>query len=78
MLLFATGKVFNVGNGQNFQFNALEIEKSEQKMRRNMKKRDENEYKESEGNMSRLDYELSSYGDLLVIAMKPIRGQVFL
>ncbi|VIO94322.1 Uncharacterized protein BM_BM4413 [Brugia malayi] len=33
------------------------------------------EKKEDEGNLSKLDYELSSYGDLLVKAVKPIRGQ---
>lgn len=42
-----------------------------------MKTRSEKGNRDEE-NISRLDYELSSCGDLLARAMKPIRGQVFL
>ncbi|VDN40208.1 unnamed protein product [Gongylonema pulchrum] len=30
-----------------------------------------------EGNMSKLDYELSGYSELLAKAVEPVRGQVF-
>ncbi|CAG9529548.1 unnamed protein product [Cercopithifilaria johnstoni] len=72
------GKTYNaekIDNEQTFLPNALGAEKLKHKKRINMKTRNENENTEDEGNISRLDYELSSYGDLLVRAMKPIRGQ---
>ncbi|CAG9529549.1 unnamed protein product [Cercopithifilaria johnstoni] len=68
-------EVYNLDNEQTFLPNALGAEKLKHKKRINMKTRNENENTEDEGNISRLDYELSSYGDLLVRAMKPIRGQ---
>ncbi|OZC11240.1 hypothetical protein X798_01656 [Onchocerca flexuosa] len=34
-----------------------------------------NENREDEENISKLDYELSSYGDLLIKAVEPVRGQ---
>ncbi|EJD74302.1 hypothetical protein LOAG_18365 [Loa loa] len=62
----------SAGNEPTFLFNALEVQKLKHKGK-NMKTRDGN--REDEGNMSKLDYELSSYSNLLVKAMKPIRGQ---
>lgn len=75
--MFTIGKVYNIGNDQISLFNESEIGKSEHKRRRNMKTKSESENREDEGMMSKLDYELSSYDDLLVKAMNPVRGQVF-
>ncbi|VBB27708.1 unnamed protein product, partial [Acanthocheilonema viteae] len=63
------------GNEHTFLPSGSGAKKLEHKKKRNMKTRNGNENREDEGNISRLDYELSSYGDLLIRAMKPIRGQ---
>ncbi|VDM18922.1 unnamed protein product [Wuchereria bancrofti] len=63
--------MYNTDNKPTFAFKELGIAKLEHE-RRNIKVRNENK---DEGNLSKLDYELSSYGDLLVKAVKPIRGQ---
>ncbi|VDN89055.1 unnamed protein product [Brugia pahangi] len=64
--------MYNTGDKHTFVFKALGNAKLEHEIR-NIKVKSEN--KEDEGNLSKLDYELSSYGDLLVKAVKPIRGQ---
>ncbi|VDK67569.1 unnamed protein product [Litomosoides sigmodontis] len=67
-------KAYNTGNEETFIPNDSSVAELEHKRRRNMKMKSENENRDEE-NVSRLDYELSSCGDLLARAMKPIRGQ---
>uniref|UniRef100_A0A8R1TJH0 Uncharacterized protein n=1 Tax=Onchocerca volvulus TaxID=6282 RepID=A0A8R1TJH0_ONCVO len=72
LLFFTTDKMYNSDNEQSVLLNASEIGKLAYR-RKHTKTRNEN--REDEENISKLDYELSSYSDLLIKAMEPIRGQ---
>lgn len=66
-----------IDEGQNAPSKAAKGGKSKtEEKKKDSEANETNSSEEDEGNMSKLDYELSSYSDLLAKASEPVRGQV--
>uniref|UniRef100_A0A915PHR5 Uncharacterized protein n=1 Tax=Setaria digitata TaxID=48799 RepID=A0A915PHR5_9BILA len=72
LMLLTKDKMYCADQKLPVSFICTKVEELENQKRRD-KKKEEN--KEDEEDISKLDYELSSYCDLLIRAAKPIRGQ---